>query len=357
MTVFVAIQISVFATALAFCVLGAVVNRLRNRRDRQREVAHHWAATVVLDAGPDLEAAGRALADMPISVLAEVLQHLSSDTTGEARRRLQVVAQHAGLTHRIERLVHRRSWHRRVQAAHLMMLLPDEGAERVMLLDDPHPFVRARAIEGLPPAAVEEFAEILLDALGHASPAVRSAAQHALARGGASCVPHIVEYLIRVHEGRLSAEASALVVEVAAELPDPRLVEPILSFVDHDDPTIRRLVAGCLGNGIFHEPASSLAQLLSDREPEVRAAAARSVGSGALAELAPPLGRLLADSTWQVRREAGTALAHLGPMGRVVLRCHLRDDDLFARDMAIHILDQMSGLTNDAGPSFRWVAA
>ncbi|MEZ5226185.1 MAG: hypothetical protein R2710_05790 [Acidimicrobiales bacterium] len=146
MTVFVAIQVLVFATALSFCVLGAVVNRLRNRRDEQRAIAHHWAATVVLDAGPDLEAAGRALADLPISVLAEVLQHLSADTTGEARRRLQVVAHHAGLTHRIERLVHRHSWNRRVQGAHLMMLLPDDGIERSMLLDDPHPFVRARAI-------------------------------------------------------------------------------------------------------------------------------------------------------------------------------------------------------------------
>ena len=68
-----------------------------------------------------------------------------------------------------------------------------------------------------------------------------------------------------------------------------------------------------------------------------------------LVELAPPLGRLLADSTWQVRRDAGTALAQLGPMGRVVLRCHLQDEDRFARDMAIHILGQMSGLDQGGG--------
>ncbi|MEZ5226186.1 MAG: HEAT repeat domain-containing protein [Acidimicrobiales bacterium] len=162
--------------------------------------------------------------------------------------------------------------------------------------------------------------------------------------------------MIRVHEGRLTAEASALVVEVAAELPDPRLVEPILSFEDHEDARIRRLVAGCLGNGVFQDPGSSLAALLADEVPDVRAEAARSAGAGGLVELAPSLGRLLADSTWQVRREAGTALANLGAMGRVVLRCHLHDEDLFARDMAMHILGQMSGLTAASSTS-RWVAA
>ncbi len=59
---------------------------------------------------------------------------------------------------------------------------------------------------------------------------------------------------------------------------------------------------------------------------------------------APALGRLLADQQWQVRREAGAALARLGPTGRVVLRNHLGDEDAFASDMALHVLAQVSGL-------------
>ncbi len=237
------------------------------------------------------------------------------------------------------------------------MLLPDQGRERALLVSDPHPFVRARAVESLLPDEVHEYVDVLLESLGHTSPAVRSAAQHALARGGSSCVPALVETLVRSQSDAIDPEVAVLMVQVAVELPDPRLAEPLLGFVDHPDARLRRLVAGSLGRGVFRSPGEPLARLVDDPEPDVRAEAARSAGAGGVIALAPALGRLLSDGNWQVRRASGSALAELGPVGRLVLRCHLVDDDPFARDMAKHVLGQISGLTNRSHLADRWVAA
>jgi HEAT repeat protein len=357
MTLFMTVQTVVALVSVVFCIGGGMASHQRRRREARRLQAHHWAATIILDGGPDLEEASRDLAEIPISLLAEVLQQLSSDTTGEARRRLRVVARHAGLTRRIERLSRNRSWRRRVQAAHLLMLLPSGSPERFSLLSDANPFVRARAIESMSPAGVDEFASLLLDALSDPSPAVRSAAQHALTGGSGECVPSIIEALDRSLRGELDTETTVLIVEIATELPDTRLAAPLLRLAGHDDARLRMLVAASLGGGIFPDPVEQLAMLLGDAEPDVRAEAAKSVGAGGFVALAPQVGRLLADHHWQVRREAGSALALMGPVGRVILRCHLTDADAFARDMAIHILDQMSGMADRPIASNRWVAA
>ncbi len=357
MTLFAIVQIVVTTTAIGFCVIGALASLNRRRREKLRTRAHHWAATIVLDAGPNLEAASRDLSRLPMPLLAEVLQQLASDTTGESKRRLRVVAENAGLNRRIERLSRRRRWQKRVQAAHLLMLLPSGAPERELLLTDRHPFVRARAIESLSPSGVGRFSSLLLDSLGHESPAVQTATQHALARGGSDCVPTIVDGLDRSLSGLLDPTAAVRLMQVAAELPDPRLTGSLLAFADHDDFRLRQLTASSLGRGIFPEPEVHLRPLLADPMADVRAEAARAVGIGRVMSLAPALGRLLGDPQWQVRRDAGSALALLGPPGHIVLRCHLRDDDAFARDMAKHVLAQVNGQTANANTFGQRLAA
>ncbi len=347
MTLFAVVQIGLAAIVLIFCVVGAFGARSRRRRMKMRHQAHHWAATIILDGGPNLDGASHDLARLPLPILAEVLQRLSVDTSGEARRRLRVVAQQSGLTRRVERLSRRRSWKRRAQAAHLLMLLPSGSPQRNALLRDPHPFVRARAIESVSPSGVQRFAELLIESLEHESPAIRSAAQHALARGGADCVPPIIDALERAVDEEKSTDASQLMLEVAVEVPDPRLAGVLAKYATHADPRHRRLVAASLGGGIFLAPEALLAALLADDDPDVRAEAARAAGDGGIVAIAPALGRLLADQQWQVRRESGAALARLGPTGRVVLRNHLSDKDAFASDMARHVLAQLSGLGDE----------
>lgn len=358
MTLFVIVQLVTLAAATIFCVMGWALSLVRRRRDRLRIDAYDLAAQVVLTEDHDeLEATSKQLAAMPTAVLADVLHELSADVYGESRRRLRLVADLAGLTRKIRRWSGRRRWTRRIRAAHLLMLLPTGAGEREVLLSDRHPLVRARAIESLGRAGVGRFAPLLLAAFDHESPAVRSAAQHALAQGGVECVPPIIQLLERLDRGNADHRAVLLVAEVAAQLPDERLVRALLRFVSHPDSTLRVLVAACLGNGTMSEPELHLTALLNDDAPEVRAEAARSVGRGDVKALAHRLGAALADPSWHVRRNSGAALLELGPIGTVMLRCHLDDDDAFARDMALHVLGRTSRLADVLGNGDRWMAS
>lgn len=356
MTLFVLVQIVAVASATVFCVAGAILGFVRQRWSRLRLASYDLAAQLVLAEEHDEmdELSGR-LAAMPTGVVADVLHELTTDVYGESRRRLRLVADLSGLTGKIRRWSRSRRWSRRIRAAHLLMLLPEYAPQRERLLRDRHPLVRARAIEGLGRAGIGTFAPLLLEAFDDESPAVRSAAQHALAQGGVECVPPIIQLLERLDRGKADLRAVFLVAEVAAQLPDERLVRSLLRFVSHPDPSLRVLVASCLGNGTMAEPELHLAALLSDDEATVRAEAARSVGRGDVKSLAHLLGVALADSSWHVRRNSGEALVELGPIGSVVLRCHLDDDDAFARDMALHVLGRVSRLGDVLGNSDRWM--
>lgn len=354
MTLFAAVQIIVIGTGLAFCFVGAIVSQRRRRREQKRRQAYDWAASLILDGGPELERASDGLARLHPTLLAEVLQPLAADTDGEALRRIRVVAQHAGLAHRLQRMSRKRSWKERIRAAHLLMLLADDAPERRELLADPNPWVRARAIETIGVSLIGSFADEFVEALGDPNVVVRSATQHALSIGGSACVPSLIGALEDALADRLPIKTALLLVELASEIPDPRLAEPLLRFIDHPDPQLRRLTASCLGVGVIRRAEDALAQLLEDPEPDVRAEAAKSIGLSNTIELASAVGRLLGDRHWQVRREAGAALALLGPIGYVLLRTHLHDDDAFASDMARHVLEQLEGFV--AGPTERIAA-
>jgi hypothetical protein len=358
---FVIVQSMVVGTALLFCVVGLAMTLVRQHRTARRAVAFDLAATVVLDDGDDdghkIEAASSELARMPMVVIADVLQDLSLGLSGEAQRRLRLVAREAGLARRIARASRKRSWRRRVQAAHLLVLFPADAPERQALLRDRHPFVRARAIDSLTPDVIGSMADLLLEAFDHESHAVRASAQHALVRSGVEGVPAVIDLLDRLHLGEHESETIVLVAEVAAQMMDRRLAFAVLSFMKHPDPNLRVLVATCLGNGTFFTPEKYLAALLVDDDAAVRAEAIRSTGRVGAVALAPQVGRALADRAWQVRRNAGSALMELDAVGRLILRCHLTDRDAFARDMALHALGRTSGQSDVHASSDRWLPA
>ncbi|MCB0995259.1 MAG: HEAT repeat domain-containing protein, partial [Acidimicrobiales bacterium] len=146
-----------------------------------------------------------------------------------------------------------------------------------------------------------------------------------------------VDYL--VHDDQ---DGTSLALEVAANLPEPELLRSFARHAVSDDPLRRRMVASALGSGCSTDCDRLLAGLLDDADETVRTAAAEAAGRVAAESLATTLGRCLGDSSWNVRREAGQALEHLGAVGTLVLRSHLRDPDLFARDMARQSLDAIS---------------
>ena len=79
--------------------------------------------------------------------------------------------------------------------------------------------------------------------------------------------------------------------------------------------------------------------MLDDDDARVRTAAAASLGQLGHWPAAVSLKRCLRDPSWDVRRAAALALRGLGPVGEILLRRALRDEDRFARDMAALALD------------------
>ena len=322
------------AAAGGFVGLGVLHDAQLRRDNRRLEVARRALASVLFDDGAAAAAAHSTLLRTPKSLLLRIVQSVAVDLGDAAYDRLRGIVVDAALPKRIHVLARSRSWRRRVQAAHLQNLLPDDDPRRSRLFEDPHPLVRARAAESLPCDDVGPNAELLLRMLDDPVQSVRVGAQQALLRGDARIAEPLCEYLWG--GARLG---TSLALETAANLPDPRYGPVLRHHADDPDPVRRAMVAHALGAGTTLEGLPTLERLMADVDADVRAAAAGAVATLAATELVGALGRLLSDASWSVRREAGRALDSLGAPGAVVLRAHLFDDDRYARDMAHQILD------------------
>jgi hypothetical protein len=321
-------------TVAGFVGLGALHDVRERNVERRLAAARRALASVLFE---DEETAAHAfpvLLQVPRSLLLDLVQNVAVDLGAAAQERLRGIVLDAHLARRIHLLQRRRSWRRRVQAAHLQHLLPDDDPRRTKLFDDPHPLVRARAAESLPREDVVVLAERLLHMLDDPVHTVRVGAQQALLRADARIAEPLCEYLWG--EPGLG---TSLALEVAANLPDPRYGPVIVHHAADPDSVRRAMVARALGAGTALESAATLTALLRDTEADVRAAAAHAVASVGATELVGTLGEMLSDPSWVVRREAGRALDALGAPGAVVLRAHLFDEDRYARDMAKQILD------------------
>jgi HEAT repeat protein len=324
-------------------------------------VAHDWRVRVV---ERRLERARRALSEallsplddaipnavpdlrrVPTRHLLTMLQHVAVDLRDESYLRLRRVVDACGTASRIQAMGRRRAWRRRVQAAELLPLLPDDAASRFRLLADRHPLVRARAAESLTPEDVITHVDRLLELLDDSVPAVRTGAQQALLRGDARVAEPLVTYLWQA-----SGPGAALALEIATNLPDPRYSAVLAHHAGDDDPQRRAMVARGLGAGAALDGQPVLRALLDDPDADVRAAAAQAVAAAGVVEFVGAVGRLLSDSSWNVRRTAGEALASLGAPGTVTLRAQLFAEDRFARDMARQVLDAVAARRHRPAP-------
>ena len=214
-------------------------------------------------------------------------------------------------------------------------LLPDGEPLRTVLLNDPHPVVRARVAEGLNESDAVVCVDRLIELLDDGVPAVRFAAQQALLRSGARVVPALEQYL-----GRGDGPGIVWALEVATNLPDPRLIPAIRRHLASPDPQRRAGATEAIVSWL--EDPSILIDLFTDPDSDVRAAAARAAGIAQAEQLAAHVGRMLCDSVWNVRQQAGMTLATMGPAGLMTLRVHLEDPDPYARDMAVLMLDTLA---------------
>jgi HEAT repeat protein len=321
-------------TMSAYVGFGVLHDRRAARVERKAARARRALALVLFE---DEATASRVFGDLlavPRSLLLDIMQNVAVDLGGAAYDRLRAVVLDAHLARRIRSLGKRRAWRKRVQAAHLQHLLPDDDPRRMRLLHDPHPLVRARAAECMQRDDVVAHVETLVMLLDDPVRVVRVGAQQALLRGDARIAEALCEYL---WSGARTGTSIAL--EVAASLPDPRYGPVIVHHASDPDPQRRAMVARALGSGATLESLDTLKNLLADDDANVRAAAASAIAALHATELVTHLGVMLADPSWSVRRAAGRSLSALGASGRLVLRAHLFDSDRYARDMARQTLD------------------
>ena len=320
---------------VAFVFFGWCLDRFRARRQRIRQWALVELSAVLFRPEEEAARAAERLAGLPRGLLLDMIQRLATDFSGDVDRRLRDLVLTAGLAHPIRSRLRSRSWRRRAQGAALGSLLPEGDPLRLSPLNDPHPTVRARAAESLEESDVVRCVDTLVDLLDDDVRAVRFAAQQAILRSDSRIVPALQRYLS-------SPDRPGIVwaLEIAANLPDPRLASPIRDHMASSDPNRRAIATEAIVPWL--DDPQILIDRLHDADADVRATAARAAGMARAEQLATHVGRLLSDQAWDVRQQAGLALAAMGPAGLMTLRVHLQDPDLYARDMAALVLDTLS---------------
>ena len=140
----------------------------------------------------------------------------------------------------------------------------------------------------------------LMQLLTDGSLAVRLAAQNSLLNAGAAAIEPLLAML--AEGGPHIAEA----MEVAADLPDPRLVAALTSYATAEDAHQREMAARALGSGTGVGAVQVLGGLLEDESPDVRANAIGGLLRLESHESVVAIGRCLSDPAWHVRRRPAT---------------------------------------------------
>jgi HEAT repeat protein len=129
------------------------------------------------------------------------------------------------------------------------------------------------------------------------------------------------------------------VLEIAANLSDPRLTLALRRHCQDQDPAIRQMAVRALISGRGARAEELLIEALDDSDARVRVAALEGLERLGMTRSVGAIGHCLGDRSWIVRRAAGAALDGLGAPGRLLLRSYLTHSDPFARDMARRTLD------------------
>lgn len=341
---FVGVWSIVGGLTLVYLLAGAVGDVRAVLLTRRRSKVLEVLAVVLFESEIEAEAVHQKAGRLSRGALLQVIQTLAVEINGQTRARLQTLARTRGLERHIRRRGRSRRWRLRIQAAQLQYLIEDPGFDRSVFLRDPHPLVQARAIESLTVEQATGHVDLLVELLASEETAVRRAARQTLVNIGSSVVPVLLERL----SGSTAVGGDAVtleLLEVAANLPDPRLLQVLTTHSKAQQADRRFMAVRALSTGRGSGAEEILIENLTDDDERVRVAASEGLARLQAFAAVVEVGCLLSDSSWAVRRAAGTALDDLGAPGALVLRCSLSDSDPFARDMARKVLDARAART------------
>lgn len=306
----------------------------RRKRHRLLERGRTILASALAEPPRLAESDRRWLQNLSLRLQIRLFTETARSVSGANHQRLAELARDVGLIDRAETRCRSPLWWRRLLGVRLLSALGGGEAAAEPLLRDPHPIVRAQAIEwaaGHPaPAVIAALIERLDDPHG----LCRFKAQDSLLRMNEPVIEPLARHLFS--PGRPAVESA---LRVAVGLADHRFLAPVMTLCRDPSARVRALAAGLLGKLGGDQSVDILKTLLADDDPGVRAAAGQALGQLRHWPAASALAALLRDPAWTVRREVGLALRNFGSPGILFLRRALKDPDRFAADMAQQVLD------------------
>lgn len=252
---------------------------------------------------------------------------------------LSAIADEIGLLDLADRWCASRRWWMRLRGARLSSALCSTGPVMLRLMNDPHPAVRAEAAAWAARNGTPDVVARLLEMIDDSDAFSRFAVQDALVRLGNQAVEPLASFL-----ERRSGPQIEPAIRVAATIPHPLFLEAAIRHAESERPAVRAWAMRLLGSIGGPEVARQLANHLDDASAEVRSAAVRALGRIGQWTRAPELAARMRDTSWDVRRSAGLALRELGSPGILMLRRMTEDENRFAADMALQVLDLPAGL-------------
>ncbi len=280
------------------------------------------------------------------ALLSDLALSLSPSLYGEALGRLARMAAELGLAHQAVRFCRSRWFWRRLHGLRLMRLcahVPYPDLDR--LCHDRLAIVRAQVAETLASLGDRGLLPLLVLMLSDPHPFVRTVAQDSLASLGEQIVEPLAQYLET--ESSHGLEAGLV---VAQQVPSWRFLPIAHRACGSHEPRLRVQAArllGAIGGGAQQQ---RLEELLKDPDDSVRVTAIQQLRRLRAWTAAGAIAPLLGDVAWSVRREAALTLRSFGPPGLVLLRAALAGGDATAQAIVRHVLSLPSNGPSDSFP-------
>jgi HEAT repeat protein len=224
-----------------------------------------------------------------------------------------------------------RHWPARRDCARLLSVTakPEDTAEVIRLLRDPHPAVSIAIVPALERLESDALDTAILDRLPGLGPVLLAYFAWTIRRYSTRIAGPLAERL-RAADGPTAVRLA----EFGVHLQDPALRPVFLALAAHADPEMRVRSARALGRDPGDEVSPVLERLARDEVWQVRLHAVRALGRIAAPESLAVAREALGDPVHWVRLRAGAALLRLGEPGRQALAEAASGEDAGARDVA-----------------------